>query len=152
MITSKLVLITGGSRGLGFAAARKFARTGFRVVLTSRSAARADEAATTLRLETPEAVIRGMALDLSSLGNVRAFAAELAAQEDALHVLVANAANLPANMPNAKVPEYTAEGFETTFATNHLGRDCKVVLGCIHRGCYYAVGLVRRRIKALRPS
>ena len=117
MTTSKLVLITGGSRGLGFAAARKFARAGFRVVLTSRSATRADEAATALRLETPEAVIRGMALDLSSLGSVRAFAAELAAQEDALHVLVANAANIP----NAKVPEYTAEGFETTFATNHLG-------------------------------
>lgn len=117
MTTSKLVLITGGSRGLGFAAARKFARAGFRVVLTSRSAARADEAAAALRLETPEAVIWGMALDLSSLGNVRAFAAELAAQEDALHVLVANAAN----PPNAKVPEYTAEGFETTFATNHLG-------------------------------
>ena len=45
--------------------------------------------------------------------------------------------------------EVLASGFK--YIDLDIG-DCKVVLGCIHRRCYYAVELVHRRIKALRPS
>lgn len=113
----KLALVTGGSRGLGFVAAKRFAQAGFRVILTSRSEVRAEEAATTIRRELPGAAVQGLALDLSSLEDVRAFAERFATRERALHLLVANAAN----MPYTKKPEVTENGLEKTFATNHLG-------------------------------
>ncbi len=70
---NKLALVTGGSRGLGFVAAKRFAQAGFRVVLTSRSEAHAEEAATTIRRELPGAEVQGRALDLSSFEDVRAW-------------------------------------------------------------------------------
>jgi NAD(P)-dependent dehydrogenase (short-subunit alcohol dehydrogenase family) len=111
------VLITGGNRGLGFGAAEKLAQLGFRVVLTSRSGARAQEAAAQIRGRVAGGEVRGLALDLSSLTAVHSFAKRFAAEESALHVLIANAfAN-----PRSKKPQYTVDGHETTFAVNHLG-------------------------------
>lgn len=116
-VKGRVVLITGGSRGLGFAAAKKFVQAGFRVVLTSRSETRARDAAETIYRELPGAAVQGLALDLSSLEDVRSFAERFTLQERTLDVLVANAAN----MPQAKKPEFTENGLERTFATNHLG-------------------------------
>lgn len=112
----QLVLITGGNRGLGFAAAKKLAQHGLRVILTSRSSERANQAAAEIRASVPEADVQGMALDLGSLTDVRAFAAQIAEKEQALHVLIANAAALP-----AKQRQLSADGYEMTFAANHLG-------------------------------
>lgn len=112
----RLVLITGGSRGLGFAAAKKLAQRNLRVILTSRSMERAQQAATEIRATVPGADVQGMALDLGSLTAVCAFAAHVAATERAVHVLITNAAALP-----SKQRQLSVDGYELTFATNHLG-------------------------------
>lgn len=58
-----------------------------------------------------------MHVDLSSLESVRQFVTNFKATGMSLDVLVANAALY---LPLLKEPEYTADGFELSVATNHL--------------------------------
>ena len=116
------VVITGGNSGLGYACARTLltASPPWHVVLACRDLGRANAAVETLRpAAVPGAQVEAMALDLASLASVRAFAAALKRRLDAgelppLHGLVCNAA-----MQGARV--FTVDGFEATFAVNHLG-------------------------------
>lgn len=113
------ILVTGGSQGLGLAAATRFAARGHRVVLTSRSPERARAVAEQIRAQigtTDPDDITGYALDLSSLHSVRTFAASLRARGAPLHVLMANAAIRP---PRRRT--LTSDGTEVVFATDHLG-------------------------------
>lgn len=50
-LSGKVALVTGGSRGLGFAMARAYAQAGARVVLAARDAERLERAAAQLRAE-----------------------------------------------------------------------------------------------------
>lgn len=59
-----------------------------------------------------------MHLDLSSLESVRQFADSFKRSERPLDALVCNAAIY---LPTAKEPTFTAEGFELSVGTNHLG-------------------------------
>ena len=59
-----------------------------------------------------------MHLDLASLESVRQFADNFRRSGRPLYVLVCNAA---VYLPTAKEPTYTAEGFELSVGTNHLG-------------------------------
>jgi dehydrogenase/reductase SDR family member 12 len=106
--------VTGGSSGLGLAAAGGLARLGARVMLVVRDEGRGEDAARRIALETGAEV--GVELcDLSSLASVRALAARIEERRDPVHVLVHNAGVLPPRR------EETAEGIELTFATNVLG-------------------------------
>ncbi|MGI3783401.1 MAG: SDR family NAD(P)-dependent oxidoreductase, partial [Janthinobacterium lividum] len=70
LLTSKVVLITGASRGIGEAAAHLFAREGAAVVLAARSADALDRVVADVRAEggTADAV----ALDLADRASIRA--------------------------------------------------------------------------------
>lgn len=59
-----------------------------------------------------------MHLDLSSLESVRQFADSFKRSGRPLDALVCNAAIY---LPTAKEPTFTAEGFELSVGTNHLG-------------------------------
>jgi retinol dehydrogenase 12 len=115
--SGKHVLITGGSRGIGFAAATLLARSGYRVTITSRSVDGAQAAAERIREFVPGAAARGVALELASLEAVRSFAARLVDEGQPLHVVIANAAQ----WPQGRQPVLTVDGYEQLFATNHLG-------------------------------
>ncbi|MEY4578339.1 MAG: hypothetical protein RL701_3042 [Pseudomonadota bacterium] len=116
------VVITGGNSGLGYACARTLltASPPWHVIIACRDPGRAGTAVETLReAAAPGAKIEAMALDLASLASVRAFSVELerklkAAELPPLHGLICNA-----GVQGAKV--FTVDGFETTFAVNHLG-------------------------------
>jgi NAD(P)-dependent dehydrogenase (short-subunit alcohol dehydrogenase family) len=65
-LTEKIVVVTGASKGIGFACAAAFAREGARVVLVSRSAANLDAAIG--RIAAPRHAPRSFAADLVDAG------------------------------------------------------------------------------------
>jgi 3-oxoacyl-[acyl-carrier protein] reductase len=86
-LTDARVLVVGGSRGMGRAAAETFAREGARVAVMSRaSGALSDTIATLLSLGSPEAL--GLTADLTNLSEVNTAMDELGQQWDGLEVLV----------------------------------------------------------------
>jgi enoyl-[acyl-carrier protein] reductase III len=85
------VLVTGGSRGLGAATARRLARMGAAVIVTyRRNAEAAEEVVASCEAATPGA--RAEPLDLLEEDSVRALFARLADRGDHLDVVIANAA------------------------------------------------------------
>lgn len=111
------VVITGASSGLGLATAKALAETGkWHVVMACRDFLKAARAAKSAGMAKENYSI--MHLDLSSLDSVRQFVDNLKRTGMPLDVLVCNAA---VYLPTAKEPRFTAEGFELSVGTNHLG-------------------------------
>ena len=112
----RTVIVTGSSSGIGLVTACELARMGARVVMICRPGPHVDDARRRVEAAagTPSRV-ELLSADLSSLASVRAVAAEFLRTHDRLHVLVNNAGLY---LPERRV---TADGFEATFATNHLG-------------------------------
>lgn len=114
-LTGKVIIVTGANSGIGFEAAKEFARKGAQTILACRSLEKAEAALEEIVAEIPNAPAEIMQLDLASLDSVRAFAAAFKAKYDRLDVLVNNAGIM-------MVPYGTTEdGFERQFGTNHLG-------------------------------
>jgi len=111
-----VVLVTGGNSGIGFECARELARRGSRVLIASRNQTASEEAVRRIARESGEGLASALALDLGSLASVRAFAKEIEALDLPLRALVCNA-GLQLNSG----PKLTPDGFESTFAVNHLG-------------------------------
>lgn len=110
-------IITGASSGLGLNAAKALAATGdWHVIMAVRDYSKTVSAAK--RLNIPKDAFTIMHLDLASLDSVRDFAAAFKASGRRLDALVCNAA---VYLPTAKEPTYTADGFELSIGTNHLG-------------------------------
>jgi protochlorophyllide reductase len=111
------VIITGASSGLGLAAAKSLAESGqWHVIMACRNYAKAIAAAKEQGMV--EGTYTVMHLDLASLDSVRQFVSGFRASGRRLDVLVCNAAIY---QPTAKEPSFTADGFEISTGTNHLG-------------------------------
>ena len=70
-LKDKVAVITGGSRGIGYATAKAFLKEGAVVVITASSDTSAKNAADKLRLEFPESKIGAISPNLASLEDVR---------------------------------------------------------------------------------
>src|SRR5262245_39596803 len=90
-LEGRIFIVTGANSGIGWEATRVFAARGARVILACRSAEKTEEAMGRIRAETPAAQLEFMALDLASLGSVRAFAAAFCDRHPRLDALVNNA-------------------------------------------------------------
>ncbi len=90
-LKNKVAIITGGSRGIGFATADKFLREGAAVIITASTQASADKAAAKLQEMYPDARVSGIAPDLSKLESVRTAFQEVASQYGSIDILVNNA-------------------------------------------------------------
>lgn len=111
------VIITGASSGLGLATAKALAETGkWHVIMACRDFLKAERAAKSAGVAKENYTI--MHLDLASLDSVRQFVDNFRRSGRPLDVLVCNAA---VYQPTAKEPSFTAEGFELSVGTNHLG-------------------------------
>jgi retinol dehydrogenase 12 len=108
------VVITGASSGIGLETARSLAASGARVVMVVRSKERGEAAIANIRATVPDAKLELVLADLYSLADVRTAAAELRRRLDRLDVLVNNAGLIHDRR------ELTVDGFERTFALNHL--------------------------------
>ena len=113
-LSGKVIVVTGGNSGIGFEAAKEFARKGGHVVLACRNMEKALSAMEDIVAEIPGASVEIMALDLASLASVRQFATAFKAKHDRLDILVNNAGIMM--VPYGE----TEDGFESQFGVNHL--------------------------------
>ena len=90
-LKDKVTIITGGSRGIGFATAQAFLREGATVIITASSQASADKAVARLKEQFPDSTVAGISPDLSSLESVRNAFVIATAQYGCLDILVNNA-------------------------------------------------------------
>ncbi len=114
-LSGRVAIVTGANSGIGLEEARELARHGATVVMAVRDAGRGEEAAASVRADSPEASIEVMTLDLADLESIRAFAGAFVERYPRLDLLVNNAGVM---MPPLS---RTADGFELQFGTNHLG-------------------------------
>lgn len=104
---SKTIIITGGSDGIGAAAARKLVTDGHQVIIVGRSSSKTAALAT--ELDIPYFVA-----DFAELSQVKRLAGELLALFPEINVLANNAGGIMGRR------ELTADGHEVTFQVNHL--------------------------------
>lgn len=106
-------IVTGGASGIGIETARALASAGAEVTLAVRDPDAADHVAAEINGRLERDLVTTSALDLMDLSSVRAFAQQWGTAE--LHLLVNNAGIMAP--PLIRTPD----GWESQFATNHLG-------------------------------
>lgn len=115
-LSSKRILITGVSAGLGVETARSLVARGAQVVGAARDLKKADAATKQIGAEAANGgELDLIELNLASLASVRACADALMAEGKPFDLVIANAGVMAT--PQGK----THDGFETQFGTNHLG-------------------------------
>lgn len=109
-----LVVLTGATRGIGRAAAIELAREGVELALVGREVERVQAVAREAEALGGSALVHQHVADLTLMSEVRALAEEIKAGYEHVDVLANNAGALFASRA------VTSEGFERTFALNHL--------------------------------
>jgi dehydrogenase/reductase SDR family protein 12 len=109
------VVITGGTSGVGLAAAEKLAALGASITLVARNKTKAEATARDLAVATGNRKIKVEIADMGVMAEVHALADRLVRTERPVDMLINNAGALF----NPK--EQTAEGFEKSFALLLLG-------------------------------
>jgi NAD(P)-dependent dehydrogenase (short-subunit alcohol dehydrogenase family) len=110
----KTVAITGATSGIGQVAAEQLAVKGARILLVARDASRADRVLDSLRQSAPGINHNLYLADLSLVSDTKRVAAQIAAQEQRVDVLINNAGAMFGHRM------LTDDGLERTFATNHM--------------------------------
>jgi NAD(P)-dependent dehydrogenase (short-subunit alcohol dehydrogenase family) len=109
------VLITGGTNGIGLAAAEAIAARGADVAIVGRSESRTKVAQSLVRAKAAGgATVSTHLADLSSQAAVRKLAADILARYGKLNVLINNAGAMYTTR------QVSADGIELTWAVNHL--------------------------------
>jgi 3-oxoacyl-[acyl-carrier protein] reductase len=126
-LTGRVALVTGGSSGLGFAAAKALARRGAHVVISSRGGDKLDAARTRLAEHaTPDARIAAIPADVRDLASLESLVAETERQVGPVDILVPNGGGPPAK----PATEITEEDWQNAFPMIFLfvPRLCRLVL------------------------
>ena len=121
----KTIVITGATSGIGQVAAERLAQQGARIVQVARSRERGEAAVARLK----SIVDAGHTIhyaDLSRMSEMKRVAAEVAASEPRIDVLINNAGAM------FSPRQSTGDGLEMTFATNHVAYFI-VTLGLLDR-------------------
>jgi NAD(P)-dependent dehydrogenase (short-subunit alcohol dehydrogenase family) len=108
------ILVTGATDGLGRRVAFELAATGATVLLHGRSRERLEATIEKVRGETANEKLGSYLADLSSLGEVRALAQQVLAEQDRLDVLINNAGVI------VRERRESEDGYELTLAVNYL--------------------------------
>jgi len=110
----KTVVITGGTNGIGLVTARELARMGAQVVIVSRNEDKCAKTVEQIRKDTGNTNVEFIAEDLSVMANIRQAAYEFKKRHTRLDILINNAGAIFFKR------QVSADGFEMTFALNHL--------------------------------
>lgn len=114
-LVGKVVIVTGGNKGVGYETAKNLAERGARVILACRNEGLGTSARDQIIKSTGNADVHYRHLDLSSLASVRAFADDIIKTEKQLDILVNNAGVY--EVDNLK----TEDGLSLAVQTNHFG-------------------------------
>lgn len=125
----KRVILTGASRGIGRETALALGRMGAELSFVVRDPERGGAVADEVRALGGGGEVEVFVADLSSMVDVRRVAAEILAKHSRIDVLLNNAGVLLMDR------QLTKDGFEATFATNHLAYFLltKLLLGAIKK-------------------
>jgi NAD(P)-dependent dehydrogenase (short-subunit alcohol dehydrogenase family) len=122
-LTDQVILITGGSTGLGLESAKRLAAAGATIVLTSRTLSKGETAVQSVqdyltgKKGMPQGKIYNLVLDLDDLSSVKAFPGLFKTLSlGPIDVLLNNAGVMA--IPDRQL---TKDGYERTFQSNHLG-------------------------------
>ena len=127
------VVITGATKGVGYALAREFLMRGDRVCICGRSATRVDAAVAALRAEFPGACVAGTRCDVTDPRDVDAFGDYAAATVGVIHHWLNNA-----GMVSSRQPLFDIDASEVV-------RVCNTNLTGAIMCCQKAVKLMRRQ-------
>ncbi|KAF4906958.1 WW domain-containing oxidoreductase [Colletotrichum viniferum] len=108
----KVFVITGTSSGIGIETVRAIAATGAKLFLTARNVAKAKTALADILDPSRMEIVQ---MDQGSLDSVRAAAAAILSKTDKVNVLINNA-----GIAAIQALEFTKDGHEMQFGTNHL--------------------------------
>jgi retinol dehydrogenase 14 len=110
----KIVVITGGTGGIGYQSARELLRRGATVLVTGRDRARGDAATERLRADSGSDDVRAVYADMLSLAAAQELARSLLQELPRIDVLLNNAGWASAERT------VSPEGLEASMAVNHL--------------------------------
>ena len=113
-MNGKICLVTGATNGIGKATALALAQMGATVVIVGRNLAKSAAVVSEIKYISGNDAVEALIADLSIMAQVRHVAEQFKAKYQQLHVLVNNAGGTFFKR------QVTAEGFEKTFALNHL--------------------------------
>ena len=116
-LENKVAIVTGGSRGIGFATVEKFLSEGATVILTASSEASAEKAVAKIKEANPEAKIAGIAPNLASLESVKEAFAKVVEAYGHIDILVNNAGMSDAT----PLAMYTEEKYDQIIDLNVKG-------------------------------
>lgn len=116
-LKDKVAIITGGSRGIGYATADAFLREGAVVILSASSKESADKAVASLREKHPGATVAGISPNLANLEEVRNIFRLVTGRYGCVDILVNNA-GVSESTP---FTEYTEEDFDRVMDLNIKG-------------------------------
>lgn len=116
-LKDKVAIITGGSRGIGFATAQAFLREGATVIIAASSQQSAGKAAKELQNQFPDAKIGAISPKLSDLQDVKTAFAKVRQEFGCVDILVNNA-GVSESTP---FTEYTEEEFDRVMDLNIKG-------------------------------
>lgn len=113
-MNGKTVVITGATSGIGESAAYELARKGADVAIVCRSASRGEDTMKRIESGVGRSCVRLFQADFERLDDVREVARRLSAELPRIDVLLNNAGVTMLRR------EETIDGYEKTFAVNHL--------------------------------
>ena len=113
-MTGKVVMVTGATNGIGQAAALELATMGATVVLIGRNSQKLAQTVSDIKRDSGHDNVHSFRADLSVMDEIRTLAATFKQQFDRLDVLLNNAGVILSQR------QLSQDGYELTFATNHL--------------------------------
>ena len=116
-LKDKVAIITGGSRGIGYATADAFLREGAKVILAASTQDSADKAVAQLKDKYPDRIVVGISPNLADMKQVQDAFVIATAQYGCVDILVNNA-GVSESTP---FTEYTEETFDKVMDLNVKG-------------------------------
>ena len=143
---NKVIVITGGSRGIGFETTKDLLRQGATVIIGCRDSVQVNQALNTLENNTHKSHCSFIHLDLTDYENIKSFVEDIKLKYGKIDILINNAGSC--------FRFFTlSDGIELTYFTNHLGH---LFLSCLFLDDFNPKGriinLVTTKYKRIREK